>query len=198
MKKLICASDVESLHEENKRVIPISENTIVTPSAHDLAEEYAMTFKVEKETLDLPDLMTGEWSKESLVTLLKSLLTGELLTPFILEKDSSGIEIIKKESIKSQEFPTKEEGVTCQTVMHSTDGTAVIELLSLEDTHFIEQQLEESFYYVISGEFDATLNEGKTNLTIGDLLHIPKNEVIDWKIIKKTMVLKIQLKGCVN
>lgn len=68
---MICASDVESLHEENKRVIPISENTIVTPSAHDLAEEYAMTFKVEKETLDLPDLMTGEWSKESLVILLK-------------------------------------------------------------------------------------------------------------------------------
>jgi len=195
MKKLICASDVESLHEENKRVISITENTIITPSAKDLAEEYDMTFKVERPRFDVSEMMTQDWSKESLVSLLRSLITDDALSPFILERDSSGVEIIKHHTIKLKDFPQKEHGVFVQELMHSSDGECCLECLSINPMHFIEQQVDDSFFYIIEGELKATLKESTICLEDGDIIHIPQNEVIDWDVTKQTTVLKIKMKG---
>lgn len=198
MKKLICASDVESLHEENKRVIPITENTIVTPSANDLAEEYDMTFKVEKHKLNVSEMMTQEWSKESLVALLKNLIMDNALSPFILERDLSGVEIIKHHTIQLKGFPQREQGVFAQELMHSSNGEGCLEYVSINPMHFIEQQVDDTFFYIIEGELKATLKESTTCLADGDIIYVPKDEVIDWDVTKQTKVIKVKMKGCVS
>jgi ethanolamine utilization cobalamin adenosyltransferase len=78
MKRLICYADIETAHQQGENYLIINEETIVTPLAKDLMEEYQ--FEIRKESpssdnkLDEEDLGLS-FSKESLITLLRKVLT---------------------------------------------------------------------------------------------------------------------------
>jgi len=53
MKKVLCASDVESAYTNDKADIEVDKDTIITPLARDLIEEYELNLKnIEPKKLD--------------------------------------------------------------------------------------------------------------------------------------------------
>ena len=72
MKQLISVKTLEEAHANGETECLVTQNTLVTPAAKDLAVEYGMTFVHRKETAK--PMSAEEITKEDLFAMLKQLI----------------------------------------------------------------------------------------------------------------------------
>lgn len=199
MKKLICAKDIETLHSKGDQVILIDKQTIITPSAKDLADEYHMVFKKggsqRINTLSDPQEIT----KEYLVTLLKNLLNEAGITsfeekPFEYEDHSSGLKIIRGSTVKLSPLNEGNEAVRYQEILTSQAENFKLGILEMDNSHFLEEDAEESVNYVMDGKLQVTIDEASFEVYKGDIIFIPQHSVIKWSTPSKVTILSGKLK----
>lgn len=199
MKKLICAEDVETLKSKGDQVILIDNDTIITPSARDLADEYHMTFKkgLSEKFNDLSD--TQNITKEYLVTLLKNLLSeagmsGLAEAPFEYQKHASGLKIVRGSTVKLSPLRAGNEGVSYQEILLSEESHFQLGILEIDHSHFCEKDMPESVNYVVNGGLQVTIDDTTFDASQGDIIFVPKASTIKWSTPSKATILSGKLK----
>lgn len=201
MKKLICAEDVERLKSKGDQVILIDKDTIITPSAKDLADEYHMTFKkgLSEKFNGLSD--TQNITKEYLVTLLKNLLSeagmsglAEAESPFDYQKHASGLKIIRGSTVKLSPLKAGNKGVSYQEILLSETSHIQLGILEIDHSHFCEEDMLESVNYVVKGGLQVTIDDTTFDASQGDIIFVPKASTIKWSTPSKVTILSGKLK----
>ncbi|ALS01011.1 hypothetical protein ATZ33_06405 [Enterococcus silesiacus] len=200
MKKLICAKDIETLHNNGDQVILINKQTIITPSAKDLAEEYHMLLKKSESESVNTVFDSQEITKEYLVTLLKNLLneagiTGFEEEPFECQTHSSGLKIIRGSTVKLSALNDTDEDVCYQEILSSQAGEIKLGILAINNSHLYEEDTLESVNYVVDGTLQVTIDETSFEAYKGDIIFVPQHSAINWSTPNKVTILSGKLKS---
>lgn len=191
MKKLICIQDVDHLHELGENKICVDQQTIITPAARDLAEKYEMAFSAETcppPCASAPDLLAGNQmiTKEQLLMLLKSLLSGEDLSAstakFQTESHPNGLKVVKGSTVQMDVFETgnPDANVHYQELISKDDSKISAGFLEIDHSSFAWELTYEEIDYVISGTLTVTIDGVTYTAKAGDVLFVPKGSKVIW------------------
>lgn len=194
MKRLISLKEVESYHEEEATVIFVDSQTIITPAAKDLAEEYHIVFE-ERACSDTEWSLTEAdgFSKEALVALLKRFLAETGNQPYEARYHKSGLKVVKGTTVKLQPV-ARNESIKRQEIVHAKEHGLTANLLSLENTCYKETSGQESVNYVLSGTVELTIFGERLVACQGDTVFIPKGTETDWLVKGTASVLSTRMK----
>lgn len=195
MKKLISLKEIEGYHEEGTTSVFVDSQTIITPAAKDLAEEYHIEFE-ERTCLDTEwSLAEAEgFSKEALVVLLKRFLAETGYQPYEARYHKSGLKIVKGTTIKLQPV-SGNETLKSQEIIHSKECGMTVNVYSLENTHYDETGGEESVNYILSGTVELMISGERLVASQGDTVFIPKGIKAEWLVKDTASVLSTKVKG---
>lgn len=196
MKKLICAKDVEHLIEEGKKEIIVEAGVIITPSAKDMAASNRMEF-VTKDTKVIEE-KEKSISADMIYQVLKTLSEQGMLkgifdtisTPYEVEKDESGLKLIRGESVKYDYFDTGDSGVKAyfQELVSKEDSKMSAGFLMIEESSFDWELTYEEIDYVIEGTLCITINGKKYTAHKGDVLFVPAGSKVVWESPDKAKI----------
>lgn len=201
MKKLICAEDIETLYKEGKQCLTVTKQTIITPSAKDLAEEYNIVFQMQTDPVRTTNPAAYETiSKEGLVSLLRQLLNdagidGFSDVPFAYEKHRSGLKVVKGSTVKLKPLNLDNSRVRYQELITPAESRFSCGIMEIDDGCFYDDKTLESFNYIIEGELQLTIDGTTYTATKGDTIFIPENQAISWSTPNKVTILCGKLKG---
>ncbi|MGM0125897.1 hypothetical protein IGI37_003298 [Enterococcus sp. AZ194] len=194
MKKLISLKEIESYHDEGATVIFVDSQTIITPAAKDLAEEYHIEFE-ERACSEAEWTLTetNGFSKEALVALLKRFLAETGNQPYEASYHESGLKIVKGNTVKLQ--PVAENGaIRSQEIVAAKEQGLTTNLLSLENTCYRERSGQESVNYILSGTVELMISGERLIANQGDTLFIPKGTETDWVVKGAASVFSTKVK----
>lgn len=189
MKKLISLKEVANYHEEGVRSIFVDSQTIITPAAKDLAEEYQIELKETACSEEKwQETKIGGCSTEDLIALLKRFLAETKEQPYEASYHKNGLKIVKGDTVKLQ--PDKgNERIKRQKIVRTKERDLTTELISLEQTCYSEQSDQDSVNYIISGEVELLISGERFVASQGDTIFIPQNTSLDWNVKDKAYVL---------
>lgn len=188
MKELICAKDIESLINQGKKELCISQDAIITPSARDAASVHGVSFVSEISVSDGTD--TGGIDSELIYKALLSIAgegkladllggIGGMKAPYLSEKDVSGVKFIRGSSVTWEALdtgnPSDAGKVYYRELMNQDDGSPMnAGFITIEQTDFAWDVVIHEIYYIIEGTLQVTIN-GKSYLAqAGDSVYFPK------------------------
>lgn len=193
MKKLICVKDIEELVKAHATVCTISDQTIITPAAQDLAKLHQITFT--KETCPAPICVgaTENLSKDDLLKLLKQLLDSPSETvqpPFKAKRNAKGITAIAGDSVRMDFFDTgtPNSDVYFQELVSKEDSKMSAGFLEINQSAFEWNLTYEEIDYVIEGTLEVTYNGETFTANAGDVLFVPKDTKVIWSSPNKAKV----------
>lgn len=196
MKNLICVKDVEDMGKKGKKVFYIDRNTIITPAAKDAAKVYGMEFSFEEQISETksPEPVKscgGEIDSNVIYTVLKTMMDKGLLKgmfdnvhvpPYIDERDSGGLKLVRGNSVRFDVFDTGNPNnkVFYQELISKDDASMSAGFLTIEKSSFEWELCYEEIDYVIEGTLTITIN-GKTFTAYpGDVLYVPSGSKVVW------------------
>jgi len=195
MKKLISVKDVEDLDKQGKKVFYIDSNTIITPSAKDTAELCGIKFSFETNCCEgvsgSEKACDGEIDSNMIYTVLKTMLDKGLLKgmmdsdpnqPYLAERDSGGLKLVRGNTVKFDYFDTGNQNnkVYYQELISKDDSKMSAGFLTIEKSSFEWELYYEEIDYVIEGTLTITIN-GKTFTAYpGDVLFVPSGSKVVW------------------
>lgn len=196
MKNLICVKDVEDMGKQGKKVFYIDRNTIITPAAKDAAKVYGMEFSFEEQISETksPEPVKscgGEIDSNVIYTVLKTMMDKGLLKgmfdnvhvpPYIDERDSGGLKLVRGNSVRFDVFDTGNPNnkVFYQELISKDDASMSAGFLTIEKSSFEWELCYEEIDYVIEGTLTITIN-GKTFTAYpGDVLYVPSGSKVVW------------------
>ncbi|MCG8484163.1 MAG: cupin domain-containing protein [Clostridia bacterium] len=201
MKRLICAKDVEALGSQGRKVLYIDDNTIITPSAKDAARTLKIEFSTDTQppsqvyTADSPCESAATASdgidSNMIYTVLKVLADKGMLqgvmdsiandVPYVSEKDSCGLKIVRGNSVKLEAFDTgnPDDRVFYQKMMSADDGCSMnAGFITIENCQFERECACEEIYYIVEGTLTVTVNKKTYTAQSGDSIFFPNGSKI--------------------
>lgn len=198
MKKLICVKDVEAAEKQNQKVLYINCDTIVTPSAKDIAKNCGIEFSTEAQVPkaksscetkapELEKIFENGIDSEVIykvfkVMMDKGLLSGviDLITnkkPYLAETDSIGLKVVRGSSIKYEPLDTgnPDDKVFYQEIINPDDGSSMSAgFITIEDCTFDWETTCQELYYVEEGTLKVTVGDKVYTAHAGDSVFFPK------------------------
>ncbi|WP_248477110.1 cupin domain-containing protein [Tepidibacter aestuarii] len=203
MKKLICAKDVEAAKKQGEQVIYIDSNTLITPSAKDVARFSGIEFSTEapackpkntceeKATEQVKGL-EGGLDSEVIYKVLKAMMDKGLLNeilgsisnpkPYISESASNGLKVVRGDSVKFDVFDTgnPDAKVSYQELISKEESSMSAGFLTIDHSKFDWELTYQEIDYVIEGTVTVTI-DGKTLTAYpGDVLYVPSGSKVTW------------------
>jgi ethanolamine utilization protein EutQ len=195
MKKLICAQDIEKLHKEGKNVMYIDSETIVTPSAKDLAKSMNIALQSQPCGCHEPsspssgaapgldsNLIYGVLKNLVAQGKLEGLFDQESAYPYECETDASGVKMVRGKTVKFDVFDTGNPSakVEYQELVGQNESKTGAGFLTIENSSFEWELTYDEIDYVIEGTLHLTIN-GKTFVGHpGDVLFVPAGSKVVW------------------
>ena len=193
MKKLICVKEVEAYHKQGASVIAIDDQTIITPAARDLAEDYHLIVEQKSVT----EFSLGNYenlSKDCLVAILRKILSEADAEPYEYVSHKSGVKIIRGETVIPLPVENENQNVRYQEIACSKDSTLASGILEIENQHYCEDSLSESVNYILDGNFDVKIGNDCFTVHTGDTLVVPASVKTDWLVRNKVTILSTKVK----
>lgn len=176
MKKVLCADEIESAYTNNRTDIEVDKNTIITPLARDLIEEYELNLKIieRKKTIDTS---SNNISEELILSILKKILNGSLDDKYVMKLDSNGLKVIDGNSIHFKEIPNCKDGGFGQycSISYGDSNNSEFGLAKLNNTELSSIAKNDTYLYVSKGSFEISIDEDSCISKEGDIIFIPKN-----------------------
>ncbi|MGP1570011.1 MAG: cupin domain-containing protein [Eubacteriales bacterium] len=178
MKKLICAKEVETLAKQGQKVICIDENTLITPSARDVAGNLGVEFKTGtcdvaancSETKASCNSQCQDIDKDVIYNAVKVLLEkgmlGNLLTkfgedvPYVSEGDSN-LKLVRGNTAKWEVLDTgnPSDKVFYNELVNKDDGCEMnAGFITIEKCEFPWECVCQELYYVVEGTLTIESN----------------------------------------
>ncbi len=191
MKKLICAKDVEALEKKGKKVFYIDCDTIITPSAKDVAKACGITFSTEARACganaaDAAKAFDGAIDSDMIYNVLKAMMDKGMLQdlfdpasdqPYAAEKDNSGIKLVRGNSVKYEVLDTGNpaDKVFYQEIINSDDGSSMnAGFITIENCKFDWETTCEELYHIVEGTLTVTVDGKVYTGNPGDSVFFPK------------------------
>lgn len=181
MKKVLCASEIESAYTNNENNIEIDSETIITPLAQDLIDEYELN--VEVKPVQSKNLNPNSISKELILSILKKILNDNFLTKL----DSNGLKVIDGDSLVFQDIPNclnNGTGKYCNFHLGDRNQTK-FGLVKLANTELTNIAKANAYLYISSGCFDISIGQDSCVAKQGDIIFIPKGVNVTIKVLKE-------------
>ena len=196
MKTLICAKDVETAQSQGKKVIYIDSNTIITPSAQDMAKAYEIEFSQkivsEARSSGIAKACDGTLDSEMIYNLLKTMMEQGLLSgiidslkstkPYTEETAGNGAKVVRGDSVKFDVFDTgnPDAKVFYQELISKEESAMSAGFLNIDHSTFDWALTYEEIDYVIEGTLTVTI-DGKTLTAYpGDVVYVPSESKVTW------------------
>lgn len=205
MKRLVSLKDIEQLISEGKAELAIDNNVIITPSAKDLVKSEKI--KIIKSSVNLKEEsienknapVEEEFSNEKVLKLFKTIIERGLLEemiktlsetnklPYQCEKDSSGLKVVKGNSVKMDYFDTGDSTVKAyfQEIISKEESKISAGFLTIEESSFPWELTYEEIDYVIEGTLTIEIDGKSYRATEGDIVFVPSGSKVIWSAEKK-------------
>lgn len=178
MKKLICTKEVEAAVAKGEKVIYIECNTIITPSAKDMATEHGIEFSTEgcpccggsgaPDTTPAPAAQTSgqggidsELIYKALTAMIEKGMLGDILSlvgkdvPYVAETSGDGfLKLVRGNTAKWEPLDTGNpaDKVFYNELIGSDDGSSMgAGFITIEKCEFPWDVACEELYYVVEG-----------------------------------------------
>lgn len=197
MKKLICAKEIEAVEKQGQKIFYIDGDTIITPAAQDAARAYGIEFSTDKKVMDKGSCTEkasepakasqGEIDSDMIYKVFKSMMDKGLLNglfdsvieqkPYIAEKDSCGLKIVRGNSVRYDVLDTGNptDKVFYQEIINANDGSSMnAGFITIEDCKFDWETACQELYYVIEGTLTVTVEGMVYTANPGDSVFFPK------------------------
>ena len=195
MKKLICAKDMEEFLETNEKVFFIEANTILTPSAKDIAKNNGIEITIKKitekkevsnsnflENMDSQKLleMFKTIINEGLLQDMLQILANANMAKFTSECDESGLKVVRGNTVKMDSLDTGNPNAKAyvQEVVSKDEAKMSSGFLTIENSKFEWEVATEEITYVIEGTLTVEISGKTYTVNEGDVLFVPKNSKV--------------------
>lgn len=173
MKKLICVADIQQLVNEQKKECLTTSETIITPAARDLADEFDICFLKqdvsqpahEEISLIMARLCSDHGLLQQLIGVLKE------PSPFESQQDSSGFQLIHGNTIQFDQSES-EPGMAKQ-ILFANFNQLKVEIVSLSKGLVKDCVSEEAIYFVLEGQLETRINQKQFDSQKGDIQYFP-------------------------
>ena len=181
MKRLICYTDIEEAHTKGENYLIINDDTIVTPLAKDLIEEYELEVRYEQASYEEEESLGLNFSKETLIELLRKVLTEgtELASNFEYEAHENGLKVIKGDTVRLEKMATGESVYSQQLVSEGATNAGIVEMKETSVDRVLENN---EINYVSSGSLTIQIDGKEYQAKAGDTIYIPKKSCITWSV----------------
>lgn len=190
MKKLVCAKEIEECQRQGKKEYYVDENTIITPSAKDMADTYGIRFTSQPCqpccTETQADCLSGleKMDTAQLFQLLKSILEkGNVpAKPYQEERHSNGLKVVRGKTVKMDVFETGNPDATAyfQELVSKEESHISAGFLIIEHSNFEWELTYEEIDYVIEGTLTVTIDGITYTAHAGDVLFVPSGSKVVW------------------
>ena len=206
MKKLICVKEVEEACKNGKKSICIDADTLITPSAKDVADSLGVEFlKGEacchenesegtfKEEVKVSSCKDGGIDSELIFKALsammqKGLIDGSGLTccnsdsAYLSESHGNGLKVVRGKSVRMDEFDTgnPNANVSYQELVHKEESQMSAGFLVIDNSSFEWGLTYDEIDYVIEGTVVVTIDGKPYTAHAGDVLFVPKGSNVVW------------------
>jgi len=214
MKKLICAKDVEAAENQGKKIIYIDSNTIITPSARDVASAAGIKFSTEApicepkttceaEASEVTKICNEGLDSEMIYKLLKAMMDKGLLNgvldliakpkPYVAESVCNGLKVVRGNSVKFDAFDTgnPDAKVYYQELVSKDESSMTAGLLTIDHSKFDWELTYEEIYYVIEGTLTVTIDSKTLTAYPGDVVYAPSGSKVTWGSPDKAKVFYV-------
>ncbi|AQS57694.1 cupin domain-containing protein [Desulforamulus ferrireducens] len=191
MKRLVCADEVKAAAEKGQRVLAVTDKTIITPAARDLAKELGVAFSTETIAAP-PNICQGQQTidRDVIYQIVKAVLTHNLLagvpalSPAFLSEgdDASGLKIVRGRTVTYEPFDTGTPGtkVAYREVISKDNSQMSAGFLTIEKSSFDWELCYEEIDIVLEGSLSVTINGKTYEASQGDVLFVPKGSKVTW------------------
>ena len=190
MKKLVCAKEIEECQRQGKKEYYVDENTIITPSAKDMADTYGIRFTSQPCqpccTENQADCLSGleKMDTAQLFQLLKSILEKGTVPakPYQEERHSNGLKVVRGKTVKMDVFETGNPDATAyfQELVSKEESHISAGFLIIEHSNFEWELTYEEIDYVIEGTLTVTIDGITYTAHAGDVLFVPSGSKVVW------------------
>ncbi|TGE39490.1 DUF861 domain-containing protein [Desulfosporosinus fructosivorans] len=202
MKKLVCANEVKAAAEKGQKLFCVDGNTIITPSAKDLAKQLGVEFTLDSSIagnhiaidngLQKKDNHETAIDRDMIYQVVKAVLTNSLLanvsapsneTPFRADCDSkSGLKIVRGRTVTLESFDTGDSStnVAYREVVSKDDSQMSAGFLTIEKSSFEWELCYEEIDIILEGSLSITINGETYHAHQGDVLFVPKGSKVTW------------------
>lgn len=210
VKKLICAKAIEEAVKQGQTVCYIDSNTIVTPSARDVAKAKGIAIKEGTapgiasmsdaavigclaDVKSEPVKASGGSAIDSelIYSVLKTLLEKGSLSgiadladhkPYTCDSATSGLKVVRGDSVKMDVFDTGDPKVNAyyQELVSKEESKMSAGFLVIDHSDFEWELTYEEIDYVIEGTLTVTLNGRTFTAHAGDVLYVPSGSKVVW------------------
>ena len=204
MKKLVCATEVKAAAEKGQKLFCVDCNTIITPSAKDLAKQLGVEFTEDSSDSLLAGNQISKDSslqkkgttetvidKDMIYQVVKAVLTNSLLAsvrpspeaPFRADGDlKSGLKIVRSRTVKLETFDTGDPStnVAYREVISKDDSQMSAGFLTIEKSSFEWELGYQEIDIVLEGSLSITVNGETYHAHQGDVLYVPKGSKVTW------------------
>ncbi|MGI6751797.1 MAG: cupin domain-containing protein [Anaerovoracaceae bacterium] len=191
MRKLICAKDVEAIEKEGKKVLHIQCDTIITPSARDLAKATGIEFSTDDcpcctGTACVPTTWEGVIDSDKIYNLLKAMLDRGMLQgifdssdlrPYEEEGDGNGLKIVRGGTVKYERLDTgnPKDRVFYREIINADDGSSMnAGFITIEDSNFDWECECQELYNIVEGTLNLRVNGREFKAYPGDTVFFPR------------------------
>ncbi|MEG0157340.1 MAG: cupin domain-containing protein, partial [Anaerovoracaceae bacterium] len=193
MKKLICAEQIEAAMKSGEKTICIDSQTIITPSAKDMAEANNIEFVQQAapapatENCGCGESVLGDsgLSSDMIYAAIKMMAEKGMLkgmfedlapkTPYVADVHKNGLKVVKGNSVVMDNFDTgvPSNKVTFQELVSKEESKMSAGFLVIEDSKFDWNLTYDEIDYVIEGTLTVTIDGITYTGKPGDVLFVP-------------------------
>jgi len=204
LKKLVCATEVKAAAEKGQKLFSVDCNTIITPSAKDLAKQLGVEFTIDSSdsllagnqickdsSLQKKETSETVIDKDMIYQVVKAVLTNSLLAsvrpspeaPFRADGDlKSGLKIVRSRTVKLETFDTGDPStnVAYREVVSKDDSQMSAGFLTIEKSSFEWELGYQEIDIVLEGSLSITISGETYHAHQGDVLYVPKGSKVIW------------------
>lgn len=216
LKRLITAADVKNYALNKEKIIHVDTNTIITPSARDLASESGIKFVTQCEAQETAAEIAGKVDKGASETNNSSLLpqqtvdqaliakiVGEVMKSLekkneppqlVKEADKSGLRLVKGDTVVLEKLDTgnDRDNVKIREVLNIKESPNMATgFMELDQTTFSWEQKYDELNYIIDGTLEYIIGGRKYTGRTGDVIFIPGDTKVTFSTPDKAKYLYV-------
>lgn len=214
LKRLITAADVKNYALNKEKIIHVDTNTIITPSARDVASECGIKFVTQREAqetvaeiADKADKRVTETNnssplpQQSVDQALIAKIVGEVMKSlekkneppqFVKEADKSGLRLVRGDTVVLEKFDTGNgsDNVKIKEVLNIKEShNMATGFMELDHTTFSWEQKYDELNYIVDGTLEYTVDGRNYTGRKGDVIFIPANTKVTFSTPEKVKYL---------
>lgn len=208
MKALITAAEVKKKAESNETSFFVQADSIITPSAKDIAKDHGIQFVMDSEPSfvqnkyncpskpdQIPSPLLDPAAMAKIVEKVMSNLNPSIHpSQLVKEADPCGLRLAKGNSVVFESYETgnSQENIKIKELFNSRESSNMSAgFITLKETSYSTLIKRDEFNYIIKGTLECQVNSKKYLCEPGDTLFIPADTKVTYSALHDVKFLYV-------